>query len=176
MAGLNHDWDHPGPNHADFIHGGVGVNDFDETFRYKKVKKVKKPKKPRTRPGCPADNYGPHVFVWTSEGVSKNIFFDHYGYHKWEHETCAGCKKRRNARLTERYMKVKERKWRDMMGDGSSIQRGIPVSRRLSWGQSFPHWQWEDEDETYVKRRNDYIDRNGWSSSYIYPRWSYDWI
>lgn len=37
MTGLNHDWDKgEGPDHADFRHGGVPIEDFDEEIRYKR--------------------------------------------------------------------------------------------------------------------------------------------
>lgn len=37
MTGLNHGWDgDERVNHADFRHGGVPIEDFDDEFRYKK--------------------------------------------------------------------------------------------------------------------------------------------
>ena len=51
MTGLNHDWDAPyGPNHADFKHGAVDVDDFDKEVNYSPRRKKKGCKKGKGQP------------------------------------------------------------------------------------------------------------------------------
>jgi len=105
MAGLDHGWDRgEAPNHADFIHGGVGEEDFADTFRHVKAAKRDRPKK---KPGCPGNDGGPHIYVWTTEYNIEDVFFKFFGFHRTERQYCAGCGKsaKRGSRHTERYVK-----------------------------------------------------------------------
>lgn len=109
MTGLNHGWDKDeSPNHADFVHGGVDEDDFVGTTRHKK----KAPTKARTRRrGCPENDGGPHVYVWTSESYSswctfyEENFFKENGYFRREYLLCCGCKRYKKSRYTEEMQK-----------------------------------------------------------------------
>jgi len=156
--------------------GAVEVDDFYKEVNYTpRKKKTKRVREKRTRPGCPENNNGPHVYIWTTETVGARLystylmhdmFYDYFGYSKWKYEVCAGCLKGRGREHSDRYEKAKERKWNKL----PSIDKGEPVSR---WARgrrgmvSYRYWNWENEDEVYNQMRRDYINRNGWTR-YVY--------
>lgn len=45
MTGLNHAWGGDPDKHADFVHGGVPIEDFDEEFPVRHRKKAKRGKR-----------------------------------------------------------------------------------------------------------------------------------
>lgn len=89
-----------------FRQGGVGTEDFEDEFRHVKSAKTKaRPKK-----GCPGNDYNEHVYVWVAETrdapwLSEDLFFEFYGFHKYEYKVCAGCDKRMKYRLSAEYTK-----------------------------------------------------------------------
>lgn len=50
MTGLNHGWDKDEPNHADFKHNGVDVEDFYKEVNYAPKRKKKNCKKNKGQP------------------------------------------------------------------------------------------------------------------------------
>lgn len=93
--------------HKQFVQGGADLNDFEETVKYVKRSLPKRPKKKR---GCEGNDFGPHVYVWVAETevtpwTQDDLFFEFYGFHKYEYKVCAGCKKRVKYRLSEEYTK-----------------------------------------------------------------------
>jgi hypothetical protein len=82
-------WNARGIIRRDFRHS----HDGPEVIRHRK----KKNKKAYKRKGCPGNNGGAHVYVWTTETAwddwwSKWNFEDKYEYH-----VCCGCKARKRA-------------------------------------------------------------------------------
>jgi len=115
LTGLYHGWSGEEDDHADFLHGGVDPSDFDETMPHRKKRGKKRPIKKR---GCPENDFGPHIYVWTTESFRKGDgsfddwlwqyekdFWDKNGFHRREYKTCAGCKKRAGSRYTEEFAK-----------------------------------------------------------------------
>lgn len=159
-------------SHKDFIRGGVEADDFDKEVNYQtriKGRGFKGRKKEKTRPGCPENNYGPHIYVWTTEFEEEDLFFKHYGYHKREREFCAGCGKRRHgSRVTERYEKVRKRKYEKMYGDGTNVPRGTPRPRRRGDRKpTYKYWSWEKYDEAFVTKVEAHnAKHHGWEGKY----------
>lgn len=160
-----------GDPYKNYIRGGVEIDDFEKEVNYQTRLKGRsgyrrKFKKEKTRPGCPENNFGPHIYVWTSEFISddRDFFFRVFGWHKWEEKVCAGCEKTgRPSRLTERYAKVKERKYTKMYGDGTNVPRGAAVSRygrRNNRKANFTYWCWEDYDEKFIAAKEEYLKRH----------------
>lgn len=91
MSGLNHGWDKDEKNHADFIHGGVPIKDFDEEFRYKKAARSNWRGK-RTRPCKKSKDKLPCDF--SVPVVTWKMYSEHtkrWHFHKvW---TCSRCGK-----------------------------------------------------------------------------------
>lgn len=118
MSGLDHGWDKgEEPNHADFIHGGVGVDDFEKEVNYQTRTKKNKARAPRVR-GCQGNDNGPHVYVWTTEHVNDWLafyggdFYERSGFHRREYKTCCGCGKVANSRYTDEMAKaIAKRGW-----------------------------------------------------------------
>jgi len=95
--------------YKEFVQGGAG--DGYEDTKHKKSAKNKKRKKV---PGCPGNDGKKHLYVWTTEGdhwLTDRLFYQIFGYHKYEFSVCCGCGKRRGSRRTERYMKKARSKW-----------------------------------------------------------------
>lgn len=149
--------------------GAVEIEDFDEEIRYRKPTggspwggwNKKKPRK-KTRPGCPENNFGPHLFVWTTELESeKTIFFQFFGFHKYHREVCCGCKKQRGTEESERYTKRKDREWEKLY----SLPKGEPVARWTYKGRPrrvhYKWFTWESHNEEYQKFKKEIIDRRG---------------
>ena len=165
-----HCWDdEPEPHHKDYIRGGVDVSDFDEVVRYRHPKR-RKPKEryPRER-GCIGNNYGPHVYVWTTEtNDKKDPFYTTFGYHKNEYRVCAGCGAGWKSRHTERYEKTKERKWIKRTGGPFNVKRGEPV-RRYGWRyHSYYGFKWEDDFPEFIEARQAFMKARGlnWYRNY----------
>lgn len=117
MSGLRHGWgsdDNRG--HADFVHGGVAPEDFEESFTGHPKRRQKRVKAPRQR-GCSGNDFGPHVYVWTTESDEwswdyDEDFFKRNGYYRREYKTCCGCGKIANSRWTEEMAKaIAKRGW-----------------------------------------------------------------
>lgn len=104
----NGGWGYP-VDHQHFVQGGVDVDDFEEeyAFNHKRISK----KKTRPKKGCPGNDYNEHVYVWVPDTEDTpwrsddKLFFDFYGFQKYEREICAGCDKRMRMRLTVEYTK-----------------------------------------------------------------------
>lgn len=137
--------------------GAVEVSDFDDEVRPRHPKRRAK-KHPRsvTRAPCPVAEDGKHVYIWVGyESVwsdTDKIFYEHFGYHQREIKTCCGCLQTIGyGRDSERYLKIKERKWRKETGGEFAVKRGAPVSR---WGRrgGFYSFQWERHDEDYMAK------------------------
>lgn len=147
-----------GDPHKNYVRGGVEIDDFDKEVNYQTRLKGRsgnlRYKKEKPRPGCPENNYGPHVYVWTTEFEEEDLFSKHYGYHKREREFCAGCGKNRyRSRVTERYEKVRKRKYEKMYGDGTNVPRGTPrPRRRADYKPTYKYWAWEKYDEAFVAK------------------------
>jgi len=109
--GLYHGWDHDPDKHADFVRGGVPIDDFEkEVFYGKSVKKRKNKKKaPRVRHGCPGNDNGPHVYVRVGIGDWRHTAEDFkrvYGFFKEMGNICCGCGKQKGrSQLTDEYQK-----------------------------------------------------------------------
>jgi len=94
--------------------GAVEVEDFDDEVRIRKSKK--KAPKPRQR-GCPGNDHGAHVYVWTTEleptgylVISWNqkkypSFYKKHGFHRQEAYACVGCGTVKKRRYTEQMQK-----------------------------------------------------------------------
>lgn len=137
----------------DIRQGRVEPDDFEREVNYKPKKKVKSSRR-YSGTGCAGNDGGPHVRVWTaSDGWDGEFFRKHYGYYKYERYVCVGCGAGFKTRLSERYMKVKERKW----AKKPDFPKGEPLSR---WGRGrkrFKWWDWEDEDPTYAAAYKEHI-------------------
>lgn len=95
MAGLYHGWDHEEDNHADFKHGGVGIEDFESPRHKKKSLKKKTGKR-----GCPGNDFGPHVYIWIDwDGRQDSLWFRDNTY---EIKVCCGCEKRAGSKSFRR--------------------------------------------------------------------------
>lgn len=148
-------------SHKDYIRGGVDASDFEDEVRYRHPKRRAKKSRARsqTRTPCPHTEDGKHVYVWTAyESVWNNkdkIFYRYFGFYREEIQVCCGCGVTKGwHRPTERYMKVKDRKWRKLTGGEFDVKRGEPVSRR--WGTSYRYFTWESQDEGYRQAIKDY--------------------
>lgn len=144
--------------------GMVEVSDFDEEPRYRHPKRRAKKSRARslTRTPCPVAEDGKHVYIWEPyESVwtpRDKVFRRYFGYYKKEILTCCGCMATKGiGRDTERYAKVKERKWRKLTGGEYDVKRGEPVSRYRRWrGSSYYSFVWESYDEGYQKALADW--------------------
>lgn len=74
MSGLQHGWGGEDNGHADFVHGGVPIEDFNEEFKHVKAAKKSRPKKKR---GCPENDYKAHVYVW----ITETRYHSKWGYY-----------------------------------------------------------------------------------------------
>ena len=175
-------YDHPkGDPYKIFRQGGVPVEDFDDEipFRHSPRRVKKKGARAKENRGCPGNNNGEHVYVWTTEFNVEDLFFRFYGFHKYERERCCGCNsRRRGTRLTEEYVKIKERRYRKLTAGGEfNVKRGEPVPMRYRGGikrlPSYWAYAWENFDEDYQKFRKDYIKMYG-RNDYVYGN-RYDW-
>lgn len=156
-----------------FTQGGVSVDDFYTEFNYQTRLKGRgwsrggshKIKAKKSRPGCPGNDYKAHVYVWTSETQDASIFSDYFGFHKYQSNVCAGCGKKNGFKISDEYMKIKERKWAKL----ATPEKGVPVSR-WSWKNrpyiSFRYWTWENYDEGYAEARKKYLVQRGYTSYY----------
>jgi hypothetical protein len=154
--------------HKEFIRGRVDPDFGEVEVNYKPRKKIKTPPdRKRTRPGCPANDNKAHVYVWTTEGMERDFFSDYYGFHKTERRLCCGCGKRNGSRLSEEYMKVKERKWAKL----ATPEKGVPIPRWNYRGRPrrvyFKYWTWENDDPDYTAARKEYREKHGWDE-YFY--------
>lgn len=145
--------------HKDFIRGGVTIEDFDDEVRPRHPKRRKKKSRPRsqTRSACWATEDGKHVYVMAGVEESAyghdDLFYKHFGFYKNEVKTCCGCRVTKGwRRETERYMKIKERKWLQKTGGEFNVTRGQPIQRYRRWGGNFYNFTWEyDVPEYYEK-------------------------
>ena len=115
MTGLYHGWDGEDDPHADFLHGGVDLSDFEDEVRHRK-KRGKTAYKKKKR-GCPGNDFGPHIYVWTTEYFRRDGSFDEWtfqyekdfwdrnGFNRREYKTCVGCLQRVKSRYTEQFAK-----------------------------------------------------------------------
>jgi len=151
VSGLDHGWDKgEKPNHADFIHGGVPIEDFDEDVRIGHPKRRKKKVKRKNYPGCPANNRKGHVWVWTEEFERENtLCYRYFGFHEYERKVCCGCGHRDASRRSEAYRARKEKMW-------AKYRRSYS---RYRW------WTWESYDEGYQAYRKDYIAKHGFTNA-----------
>lgn len=147
--------------------GAIPIEDFDEEVTYRHPKRRKKKEKVKTRPGCPANEFKAHVYVWTTETEYRDFFYDYFGFPKGQSKVCVGCGKRNGSKPSDEYMRRKEREWAKL----ATPEKGVPVPRwRYRSGRryvAFNWWSWENNDEDYRKARKEYIDRNGWPK-YMY--------
>lgn len=143
--------------------GAVEVSDFDDEPRPRHPKR--RSKKPRarsaTRNPCPYTDDGKHVYVWAGYESpwgygGEKIFYEHFGFYRKEIKTCCGCMVTNgHYRYTERYMEIKERKWRKLTGGEFAVKRGEPVGRDSRWRyRGFWSFAWEDYDEEYLAKKN----------------------
>lgn len=111
MTGLYHGWDGEEDTHADFVHGGVPPSDFEDLVPYRK--KRGKARKKKEKRGCPENDFGPHIYVWTPQVLlyswwpekGADPFYDKYGFHRREVKTCCGCEKTNGYRYTAEFQK-----------------------------------------------------------------------
>lgn len=163
-----------GDPYKTFRRGGVEPEDFEVEFDYQTRIGKKHKEKKRTRAGCPENNNGPHIYVYTTEFNDDNLFYEHFGFHIYERKHCAGCGKfGAVTRKTERYEKEKEKRYRKAYGDEFGVPRGRPISRRRHPGRkpAYGWWRWEHEDEGYLKAREAYVSLSGWTSYLHSSRW-----
>lgn len=138
--------------------GMIEVSDFDDEPRYRHPKRRVKKSRARsiTRTPCPVAEDGKHVYVWegtldTWGNSGKELtFYRYFGYYKHERQVCCGCLTTKGSRReTQKYIQVKERKWRKLTGGEYGVVRGAPVKRYGRWGGSFYTFTWEDRHEGY---------------------------
>lgn len=142
--------------------GAVEVSDFDDEPRPRHPKRRAKKGRPRsaTRNPCPETEDGKHVYVWAGYlvpwGGEDKVFYEHFGFYRREIKTCCGCMATTGYhRFTERYMKIKERKWRQLTGGEFAVKRGEPLGRNNRWRyRGFWSFAWEDDDVEYVAKKN----------------------
>lgn len=151
--------------------GMVDAEDFDDEPRYRHPKRRRRTNKTKTRPGCPDNNFGPHVPIWTTEfNRTDYLFYKVFGWHKWEKNICAGCGKKMGTRKTERYIKIAERKYRAKYGGPENMPRGEPRSR---WGvrrsPPFHYFAWERDNAEYAEALDRYKVQHGF---YYDAEWS----
>lgn len=166
--GLYHGWDNDPDQHADFVRGGVNENDFADDFPWRS--KARKSKKKKRYPGCTGNDNGPHIYVWTTEGQESTLFYKHFGFAKFEKQTCCGCGKVWKTRDSERYEKIKHRKWTKLYGDGTNQPRGRVLSwkdRRFNRMPGYSYWAWESLDDEYVAKVRKHNQQAGWGD-YIF--------
>lgn len=170
-------WGYGGIKRRDYRAGAVEPDDFDREFDYQT--KVARNRKSRPEwlvdsSGCSGNDNGPHIYVWTTEVFGRyphsprggDFFYKVFGWDKYEYNVCVGCEQTgKYKRLTQRYEAVKERKYRNMYGDGSNQPRGNPAPR---YGYGYPlrkpafwHWNWEKHDEKFIAAGDEFLDRNG---------------
>lgn len=138
--------------------------DEDELVDYPhRAKKKKKRKRSKTRPGCIGNDYGPHIYVWTTEFENtRDVFYSYYGYFKYESRICCGCRKKNGRQKTEKYEKKKHREWVKRYGDLEELRlhRGKgPVQRYR--GSRYTWWAWETEDEGFNEHRRLWQEKYG---------------
>lgn len=103
------DWTQRAVDRRDYRGGAVGEEDFSDEFRHKKKSARDKSKKKR---GCPENEFGPHIYVWTTEpeltgyfigwsGKRIASFHEENGFFRREHKICCGCGKKLKSRYTE---------------------------------------------------------------------------
>lgn len=99
-------WGYSDDLRRDFRAGKVEIYDFKEEVNYQKRLR-KRDRKPRKRyPGCPGNNGGSHVYVYTTEGNYDDLFYRYFGFHKIERSMCCGCRKPKGkTRVTAKYEK-----------------------------------------------------------------------
>jgi len=129
----------------DFRQGAINPDVYDEEVNYSPKTKAKKTKK--RYPGCPGNDKGPHIYVWTTEKNNHTLFFEHYGFHKYEKRICVGCNHVDRKRTTQAY---RERNAREK---DKAARRGQ---------RTYKYWTFEDHDEEYREVRRRYISRHGW--------------
>jgi hypothetical protein len=158
--------------------GAVDISDFDEVLRVRRPKRRKKRERyarPKDR-GCPMNDMKSHIYVWVDASEKEkygyssrrdDIFKQYFGFSKEEAQACAGCGKFGKTRMTERYMKIKERRWFKMVGEIKDQPRGEPIGGyRGRWSSgSFYGFHWEYQEAGYVEAYNDYIMKKN------YPEW-----
>lgn len=110
-----HCWDDTeSVHHKDFIQGAVDPEDFYDEVNYHQKKKDRKA---RPRRGCYANDFGAHVYVWTTElepvgwayslnGSRVMSFYSVHGFHRMEAKVCVGCQKVIKRRYTEEFNKL----------------------------------------------------------------------
>jgi len=152
--------------------GAVDISDFDEELRPRRPKRKAKKRRPKSyqaAKGCSENDHGPHVYVWTSEFMYEDLFYRFYGYHKYTREVCVGCRKTRKKALTERYEKIRDRRYRNLYGSEFSVVRGQGPVSRPRWGYhrrpSMAYFSWEDQDPDYQAYRRDYIKMYGYTKA-----------
>lgn len=152
-----------------FTQGGVDVEDFEEEFRHTPSRKYKKKnKRKKAKPGCVGNDGKAHVYVWTTERNVEDLFFRFYGFHKYEKKVCIGCGRRDGTQLTERYIKIKDRRYNKLTKGGEfNVKRGEPVPRgwryRPNRFPSYGLYSWETYDEDYKSYRAAYIKEHGYN-------------
>lgn len=91
MSGLEHGWGRDRNGHADFIHGGVPIEDFDDEFRYKKGSrsnwrgKRKRPCK-KSKSGEPCDQLATRI-----KGSKRRYNIRTKEFDGWEPQTIRCC-------------------------------------------------------------------------------------
>lgn len=160
-----------GDPYKDFRHGKVEIEDFDDEIPYRHTKRRTVKKKNREawkiqrRPGCPENDYKPHVYVWTQENESEQaIFFRFFGFHRSQTEVCCGCGKEGKSKYSDRYQRRKDREWEKL----NDMPKGQPVSRYRYRGgyTTYSSFRWEEEFEEYREFRSAEIKRVGWHNAY----------
>lgn len=148
--------------------GAVDVDDFYKETNYAPKRKNNKPRQKKA--GCP-ETGGSHVWVWTSEFDMDTLFYRHFGWPKHERRVCCGCLKYDRRRLTERYQRVRERKWAKKP---RNTRRGEPIPRfSRRYYKCFEWYEWESEDPEYVAKRNA-LDEAARRHEFTPGRWFYD--
>lgn len=141
--------------------GALDVEDFEKEVNYRPSAKAKKTKG-KTRPGCPGNEYGPHVYVWTSEREMDSLFYRYFGWHKYQSHICAGCGKKDRSKYSDKYEARKKKEWDKRYA--VSVKRGEPVGRGRGRGPYYRYWEWESYHEGFRAYRKDYLTQKGFTN------------
>jgi hypothetical protein len=92
------------------------LNSVEDQMDPPRVRHPKRRKKKDRGPrGCMGNEWGPHIYVWTTEYPSRwswmgdDEFYNAHGFYHREYYTCVGCGKYTRSRETKEFARLKTR-------------------------------------------------------------------